>query len=429
MNYIHLFSAFTSHIESIVSHGGYATLFIFTLLEGIPLIGMAIPGHIAIIMSGFLAKIGIFNIYWVLGLAILGAILGDYIGFLIGRRYGISFIDRLRTYFFITDNHIDKAQKLLNKHTGKAMIIGRFSPVTRALMPFLVGTSKTPSSRFWIFNIIGAISWVVLSVFIGYVFGTGYDVASGYIGKFTVFAVISAIMIIWGYRFVNIRFHIFKRYELFVLILNLISLYVLAKTIQDAWSPQSFMANFDVYVNVFMNTFNHAHTTIAILAQWVTNIGGTAMTTGLGIIVAVWFAVRKKWRSSSIMFLALGATGFSLGVLKEFFLRARPDNALIAIANDPSFPSGHAGMAAAFFVIAAYLLVRRIHSVIIRELVIVVCVLATFAIGLSRVVLNVHWVSDVVAGWSLGIFFATASILLVRYVSVLFKPDIIKQYK
>jgi undecaprenyl-diphosphatase len=215
------------------------------------------------------------------------------------------------------------------------------------------------------------------------------------------------------------RFHIFKKYELFVLILNLISMYVLAKTIQDAWSPHSFMANFDVYVSEFMNTFNHAHLILTKIAGWVTTIGGMAMTTGLGIIIAIWFVVRKKWRSAAIMFLAIGSTGLFLGVLKEFFMRARPDNALIQIANDPSFPSGHAGMAAALFVIVAYLLVRRMHSVVIRELVIVGCVLATFAIGLSRVVLNVHWVSDVIAGWSLGIFMATASILLVRYVSVL----------
>ncbi len=419
MNYIHLFSAFTSHLETIVTHGGYAFLLLTMILEGIPLVGIAVPGHVTIIIGGFLAKIGILNLYWVLGISIVGAIIGDYIGFFVGRKYGLTFIDRLRPYFFITDKHIEKAQELLAKHTGKSMIIGRFSPITRPLMPFLVGASKTPSSRFWLFNTIGGVSWVVSSVLLGYAFGAGYHVVAGYIGKVAVVSIIAAVIIIWGYRFVNMRFHIFKKYELFVLILNLIAMYALAKTIQDAWSPRSFMMNFDVYVNVLMNTFNHAHLFLTKIAYWVTTIGGTAVTTGLGVIIAVWFAVRKKWRSSAIIFLAIGSTGFSLGVLKEFFMRARPDNALIQVVNDPSFPSSHAGMAAAFFVIVAYLLVRRINSIVVRELVIVGCVLATFAIGLSRVVLNVHWVSDVVAGWSLGIFMATASILLVRYVSVL----------
>ena len=238
MEYIPLFSAFTAQVEAIITQSGYAFIFLATALEGIPLIGMIVPGHVAIIVGGFLAKIGILNLYWVLALAIIGAIVGDYIGFNIGRKYGMSFIDRLRPYFFIRDSHIEKAKKLLDKHTGKAMIIGRFSPVTRALMPFLVGTNNTPAGRFWLFNIIGGISWALVSVFIGYAFGSGYHAAAGYLGKFSVFVVIVAIIIIWGYRFVNIRFHIFKKYELFVLILNLLSLYTLTRAIQDAWAPE-----------------------------------------------------------------------------------------------------------------------------------------------------------------------------------------------
>ncbi len=419
MNYIPIFSAFTTHIESIVTQGGYTFLFITTLLEGLPLIGMAIPGHITVIVGGFLSKIGVLNIYYVLAVSIAGAILGDYVGFLLGRKYGLAFIDRFRPYFFITNKHIEKAQNLLSKHTGKAMIIGRFSPITRPLMPFLVGASRTSSGRFWFFNTIGGVSWVVVSVFAGYIFGAGYHVAAGYIGKVSVVVIIAAIIIIWGYRFVNMRFHIFKRYELFVLILNLVSIYGLVKTIQDAWSPHSYMSGFDVYVNMIMSTINHTYLIVTTITLWVTNIGSTFVTAGLGIAIAVWLATRKRWRSAGITFLAILSTGFSLAFLKTFFMRVRPENAIINIINDPSFPSGHAAMAAAFFVIVGYLLVSRVHSVIVRELMVVGCVLAALIIGLSRIILNVHWVSDVVAGWSLGIFFATASILLVRYVSVL----------
>jgi undecaprenyl-diphosphatase len=427
MQYVHLFSAFTSHLEAIVTQGGYVFLFITTLLEGVPLVGMLVPGHISIIIAGFLGKVGILNIYWVGLIALVGAIAGDYIGFYLGRKYGMSFIDRLRPYFFVTQAHIDKTHKLLDNHTGKAMIIGRFSPVTRALMPFLVGTSKTPASKFWLFNVIGAISWTVVSLAVGYIFGAGYGAAAQSLGTFTIFAVIASLVIIWGYYFVNVRFHIFKKYELFVLILNLIALYVLSKTIQDAWAPHSFMANFDVYVNMFMERMSQAHVWLRALALWVTTIGGTTVIAALGMLATIILAIRHRWRSAAIMFFALGSTGAALGVLKTFFMRVRPDNALITIVNDPSFPSGHAGMAAAFFVIIAYLLVRRLRSRLLGELVIVCCVLATLAIGLSRVALNVHWASDVIAGWGLGVFLATASILLVRYIGALFVADITKQ--
>lgn len=419
MPYLHIFSAFTGHIEAIISQGGYAFLFVTTMLEGIPLLGALVPGHIAIIMSGFLAKIGVFNIWWVLILATVGAIIGDYIGFKIGRKYGLSFIDRMRPYFFITDSHIEKTTALLSKHTGKAMIIGRFSPVTRALMPFLVGTSDAPVRKFWFFNILGGVSWAVVSVLVGYVFGAGYHAAAGYMGRFAILAIVAGLIIVWGYRFVNMRFHIFKKYELFVLILNLISLYALAKTVQDAWSPDSFMANFDVYVNGFMNAANHAHIYLRILAVWVTTVGGTAVTGGLGLVISLYFLFKKRWRSAAIMILSMGSTAFMLGFMKEFFLRVRPDNALMTMVGDPSFPSGHAGLAAAFFVIVGYLSVRKLHTWVQREVVILFCVMAIIAVGLSRLVLNVHWASDVIAGWSLGVFLATASILLVRYVGVL----------
>ncbi len=427
MPYVHQFSALAANLQFIVGQGGYALLFIFTLLEGLPVLGMIVPGHIAIIFAGFLAKIGTLNLYGVLIIATIGAVLGDYIGYLIGRRYGLSFIDRLRPYFFITDLHIEKARALLAKHTGKAMVIGRFTPATRALMPFLVGASDTPAKKYWLFNLIGGISWVVSSVFLGYIFGYGYHLIAAYMGRIIVLAVIGAIIIIWGYRFVNLHFHIFRRYELFTLVLNLFSLLVLAFMIEDTASVHPFMVNIDVWVSSHVvDPLTHIiliPSYLVRLGYWISTIGGTAVTTGLGVLIGLWLVWKKKWRSASIMILSIGSTALALGVMKEFFLRARPvDSAglllhlMKPIVDDPSFPSGHAGMAAVFFVVVAYLFAPKIKSWVRRELFLVICVLCTVAIGLSRLALDVHWVSDVIAGWALGAFLATASILLVRYV-------------
>ena len=120
------------------------------------------------------------------------------------------------------------------------------------------------------------------------------------------------------------------------------------------------------------------------------------------------------------MILSIASSFFLFTFLKDFFGRIRPENAL-QLLTDPSFPSGHATMAAAFFFVCAYLFSRKIKHWVWRELFIVLCALLTIAIGVSRIVLNVHWVSDVIAGWALGIFCATASIILVRYVGELVK--------
>jgi membrane protein DedA with SNARE-associated domain len=419
MEYISIFSLLSSNMEIFINKGGYIILFIFTILEGVPLVGMVVPGHIAIIAGGFLAKLGTLDLGWTIVVSVLGALIGDYLGFYFGRRYGISFIARLRPYFFITDSSIEKAQNLLSRHTGKALVIGRFTPATRALMPFLVGTNQTSTRQFWIFNIIGGISWVVSSVLAGYIFGSAYRAFSGYVGKILLVAIIFAIVFIWGYKFANSRFHIFKKFELFTLILNIISLGTFALVV-DKLIDSNFRLSFDILVNGFMDKVNYAYPSLVFLAKWTSGIGGITVVTILGIIFVAYMLIKRKWRSASIMFLSMGLTAFFTGMIKAFFVSPRPVNALVEYLADPSFPSGHSSMIAAFLFIVAYLSAYNIKSWVKRESVIAICVLGIIVVGMSRLILNVHWLSDVVAGWSLGIFFATASILLVRYACSLF---------
>ncbi len=421
MDNIHLFPAIADYLKSAIVHGGYIILFLTTALEGIPLIGMAVPGHVVIILAGFLAKIGTLNLYIVLTVSIIGAVLGDFIGFYLGRKYGISLIDKLRPFFFIQDRHINKAQDLLARHTGKAMIIGRFNPITRALLPFLVGTNQTSSKRFWIFNIIGALGWVITSVAIGYIFGASYHTVVGIFGKFVVVAIIAIILILWGYRFVNLRYHAFAKYEIFTLMINISALLVFSRVIQDALSPKSFLANFDVIVNVFVA--DHVREPWIFIAHWISAISSTTTLLVVGIALGLVLIYLKKWRRAALTILSITSTGFVLAVLKDYFLRARPENAFELVSSF-SFPSGHASFAAAFFVIVGYLVVPKIKSWIKRELVFTLCVLMIFIVGLSRIVLNVHWASDVIAGWALGTFMATASILFVRYAAALVKKKV-----
>lgn len=415
MYYVDIFSSLSHSLGPLVSIGGYIILFFSTILEGIPLVGMVVPGHIIIVAGGFLAKLGTLNLLWVISISLFGALLGDYIGFLIGKKYGMSFINKIRPYFFIKNEHIEKSRSLLASHTGKALIIGRFTPATRALMPFLVGTTATSGEKFWFFNIIGGVSWVVSSVLAGYVFGAAFHIFRGYIGRSLLIAILATIVFIWGYKFVNMRFQIFKKYELFTLILNILSLWAFA-AIVDRLVDNSFRLTFDVWVNLFIEKYSQAHIFLIGMAKFISNVGSVYVTTGAGIILGVILAFKGKWRSSAVMFLSIAFTGLASGILKILFMSPRPANPILF---DPSFPSSHASMAAAFFIILAYLLAPKIHSWIKRELMIVICVLVVIAIGLSRIILNVHWFSDVIGGWSLGIFFATASILLVRYVGVL----------
>jgi len=440
MSYLHFFSALTDTLVAFAVSGGYIALFFLMFLEGIPLLGIAIPGHVSIISAGFLAGTGVLSVFWVFVIGTIGAILGDCVSFFLGRLFGWPLIERLRPFFFVSESVITKAKNFLGQHTGKALILGRFNPVTRGLMPFFVGANKTPVKAFWIWNTIGTLAWIILSITIGYALSLGFHAVAGWTSRAVVIAILAALVIAWSYRFVNLRFHIFKRYELFVLGLNIASLLIFFRMVEDAYSAQSFLASFDLYVNGLMNDLLATSVGQGLVnaAAWVSAFGGMIAISLFTVVGGIVLATHRKWRSTVILLLSVGSTAFAVGWIKDVFARVRPENLITPqiggglnflfdsphIFSDPSFPSAHAAFAAAFFVVVTYLAIPQMKRWFGRELFIVGAVLLTLAIGLSRLILSVHWATDVIAGWALGVFCATASILFVRYVGALLEKRI-----
>ena len=173
---------------------GYPIIFMSALLEASPFFGIVVPGQTIIIIAGFFAKLHVFNLAYVIILSSIGAILGDLAGYILGRKYGYSFIKDYGKYFFFKKEYFTETKRLMNEHTGKTMVIGRFNSITRAFAPFVAGSSKVPLKRFLFYNVIGGISWGVFFSLVGYIFGKGYRIASRYIDQFLlVFFIIIAI--------------------------------------------------------------------------------------------------------------------------------------------------------------------------------------------------------------------------------------------
>lgn len=400
----------------ILNHWGYWVIFFATMLEALP-IGFLIPGHVIVIIGGFLAKIGILGFYEVILIASFGAVLGDIINYFIGNKYGYGFIKRYGKYFFLKKENYEKTKKLMNKHTGKTVIIGRFNPITRSFAPFIAGSTNVPFFRFIIYNMIGGVAWVISAVLIGYIFGKSYETGAKYFGEFMIIAIALSIVIIYLYNFVNKRKHIFSRYHLYSLILNIFSLYVFSKMVEDVLDNEM-VVSFDLWVNSKMALFWSPG--INKIMTLITNIVSPVGLFGLSMILLGILIYRKRWYFSILLFCSL-IGGLILELLIKLIIhRARPTNALIDISGS-SFPSGHATMSIIFFSMIIYSLKDDINNRFLKNGFIFINLLMFIIIGFSRIYLNVHWFSDVIAGFSLGIFWLTLLILILKVIMSLGK--------
>jgi undecaprenyl-diphosphatase len=415
---MHLFAPFIAHLESLVSSGGYFIIFITSVLEGIPLIGSAIPGHTVIILAGFLAKIGTLSLIPVLIVGAGGAIIGDAIAFMLGAKYGYGFLEKTARYLNIKPEHLEKAKAVIAKHTGKAIIMGRFSPITRPLTPFLVGASGTHINKFWLYDIIGSLTWAVSSIAIGYIFGVGYQNAAGFFGKFVLAGLIIAVLLVWAYHFINTRWHIFAKYDILSLGAVFISLFVLFKTIQDTVVTHSFMSAIDVAVNFWISA--HINETVVSIMKFVTTVLSPLSICLVAAGFAIWYMVRRKLDLAAFLTLSFAGVLMWVGFIKELTMRFRPIDALV-LYSDYSFPSLHAAMAGFACMALIYLFISHIKKIMPREIAIVGIVILSALVCFSRIYLGVHWMSDVVAGYALGICWTALMYLFVKYVAVLVK--------
>jgi membrane-associated protein len=114
-----------------------------------------LPGDALIFTIGLLAQEGSLNIYLVIPLLIFAAILGDNLNYYVGKRFG-DYIMNSEKDFFIKKKHLEKAKDFFDKNGKNSIIIARFVPVIRTIVPFLCGSTKVKYSTFLSFSMIGA---------------------------------------------------------------------------------------------------------------------------------------------------------------------------------------------------------------------------------------------------------------------------------
>ncbi|MDZ4802912.1 MAG: VTT domain-containing protein [Bryobacteraceae bacterium] len=134
------------------------------------LIGFFLPGDSLLFTVGVVAGAGDINIGLILVVLSISAIVGDAVGFHLGRAAGPAIFNRKDSRFF-KQEHLLKTKAFYEKHGGKTIIYARFVPIIRTFAPFVAGVANMPYSRFVAFNIFGGIGWVVLMTMAGYYLG------------------------------------------------------------------------------------------------------------------------------------------------------------------------------------------------------------------------------------------------------------------
>lgn len=170
-NVIDLFLHLDEYLAKIISDYGswtYGILFAVIFVETGLVIMPFLPGDSLLFAAGtFAALPGGLNIWFLLILLMVAAILGDSVNYSIGHYLG----ERAYNIKWIKKEYLDKTHAFFEKHGGKAIFLARFVPIVRTFAPFVAGIGKMSYGYFITYNIVGGISWVLIFTLLGYFFG------------------------------------------------------------------------------------------------------------------------------------------------------------------------------------------------------------------------------------------------------------------
>ncbi len=157
-------------VEGLIRSGGPLLVCIIVFVETGLFVGFFLPGDSLLVTAGVFAAAGTIPLRWLLLPVMLCAIVGDQIGYWIGRGAGVSLYSRKESFFF-RRSHLERARAFYEKYGGKTVILARFVPIVRTFCPPVAGAAGMPYSRYVTYDIFGGILWVGSMILGGYLLG------------------------------------------------------------------------------------------------------------------------------------------------------------------------------------------------------------------------------------------------------------------
>ena len=450
MDYINTLLPALEHFRML----GYWVVLLVALLESLAFVGVVVPGAVFVVFAGSLAAKGYFDLGDLVWFASAGAILGDGISFRMGKGGHIHFREENRIF---KPTLLEKGKEFFTRHGGKSIFLGRFVGLIRAVIPFVAGMSRMEAKRFYLWNVVSGILWAAAHLLAGYFLGQAWRVVEMWSTRFGV--VLAAALLLWlcvfwlrkflekrgreflefagsllasvgeaiatnphvrklvakhpaFFGFVGKRLDKTKFSGLPLTLLGSAFLYILlllAGVVEDLLSLDPIVA-LDTRLENLLYTFRDP--LLVKIFLWITLLANTKIVLCVALLLVVTFFLRNKREFViPLMVTVTGSAMFNL-LGKVAFHRQRPVSVGVYAETSFSFPSGHSTTAVALYGFAVYYLWRQAATFGLRLKILFAGVLLVAAIGFSRLYLGVHFLSDVMGGFLLGLLWLIIGICI-----------------
>jgi len=428
-------------IIRLVESYGYAVVFLFVAIESL---GIPLPGETVLVTAGALAALGHLSIWWVIATAAIGGIVGDAAGYWIGRLGGLALLKRYGSVIGFNDKKLARVHTFFEKHGPKTVFLGRFIALLRTWAALLAGTAEMRYGVFTFYNVLGGITWAALFGTLGYLFGQSLPLLEQYIGQASLAAVLLVALVVAlaiGWRWFNanrdaLTERVVRYWDLFRkrhprtakfiaarfargeylglhltvgFLISLAALWIFAGVTEDVVTHDP-LTNFDLA----LTTWIRAHTTPLgdRIFTVVSLIGSPIAMAAVGMIGAVIIIVRRKWLELAAWVAGFMGAGVLSYILKIVIQRPRPVGATAFLHGESfSFPSGHAlGSLVGYGMLAYVIGSNWITTTRGRFRLVIATAVLVVAIGISRLYLGVHYFSDVVGGYAVGVLWLSVCI-------------------
>jgi undecaprenyl-diphosphatase len=398
-------------------------------LETGAFIGLVAPGETAVLLGGFVAGQGKINVFVMIAIVWSAAVAGDLASYELGRHLGREFLVKHGPKVKITEDRLERVEDFFHRHGGPAILLGRFVGLIRAVLPFVAGASRLPLRQFIPYDVVGAGLWGGSLVLLGYFFWQSFTTVTD-VAKQGFLALGTVIVLVVGCVWITRQLRDDEQRAKIVAYMDarpylrpfLRAAQALVRHIKSPRALETVVAvgvalagavGYGVMAAAVgtgptglddraFEIFSHIRPRAGVhVAKAITVLGSSPVVGGVVIATALWLLTRRRVVTATTLVAAGVADVIALHIAKGATGRPRPPHPL-GDTQGSSFPSGHAAYSAAYLAVA-FVLWRSVPGFRARIGLIVIALVLAVLIGLSRVYLRAHYLTDVLAGYALGL--------------------------